>query len=107
MDTARRKRFHFFCVAVIIAFFTVRIGIAVHNSIYVLAREQLVGIVALSIILIAWVYEKIKSNGQAGDVSNMMTAWYLGFALAIVLSSGLASIKEQDRIGREMRSCGG
>lgn len=104
MDARKRKRFHLICVAVIVAFFAIKIGIAVHNSIYILAREQLAGIVALSIILIVGMYEKIKSEKRAEDVSSIMTAWYLGFGLAIVLSSGLASIKEQDWLGREMRA---
>ena len=34
----------------------------------------------------------------------MMTSWYLGFALAIVLAYGLTEIKEQDRLGREIQS---
>lgn len=104
MNTLRRKQFHSICVAVIVGFFAVKAIIAVRDSIYILAYEQLIGIVIVSFLLIGWIYEKVKSKACAEDVSEMMTAWYLGFALAVVLSNGLASIKEQNRRGREMRA---
>jgi len=100
----KQKQFHFICVTVIVGFLVAKAIIAARNSIYIMVNEQLLGMFVLVVPLLCWIYEKVKNKERTEDVSNMMTAWYLGFAIAVILLNGIASIKEQDRLGREMRA---
>ena len=104
MDVLKKKRFHFICVALIVGVFTVMAVIATCKSVYVMARSQLTQTLLFAIIPLGWMYEKIKKEKIHEHVSDMMTSWYLGFVLALILLHGIFSIKEQDRLGRELRA---
>lgn len=104
MDTLKKKRFHLICVAVIVGYFFVKAVVAARSSIYILSREQIFGMVFIAIIPLGWLYEIVKKQELSENVSNLMTAWYLGFTLAYILLSGIVEIKEKDRLGKELRA---
>lgn len=100
----KQKHFHFICIAVIVGLFIWKAAVEARSSIYILSGEQFRNMVIIAIIPFVWMYEKIKRKERAEEIKDMMTAWYLGFALAFILTNGIANIQEKDRLGREAKA---
>lgn len=99
-----QKQFHYICIAVIVGLFIWKAVVEARSSIYILSGEQFRNMVIIAIIPLIWMYEKIKGNERAEEIKDMMTAWYLGFALAFILTNGIANTQEKDRLGREAKA---
>ena len=100
----KQKHFHFICIAVMVGLFIWKAVVEARSSIYILSGEQFRNMVIIAIIPLVWMYEKIKGKECAEEIKDMMTAWYLGFALAFILMNGIANIQEKDRLGREAKA---